>query len=105
MKPISLTTPNRGRRDLVDPTERKCRRTPVTDYSYHSVAFGGFSGRYMRNPAQSFWKITGNYLKDEARYDFWSEATLFVVITITAALPLMNNLHALIEFMRAITSH
>ena len=105
MKPISLTTPNRSRRDLVDPTKRKCRRKPVTDYSYHSVAFGGFSGRHMRNPAQSFWNIAGNYLKDEARYDFWSEATLFVFITITAALPLMNNLHALIEFMRAITPH
>ena len=105
MKPISLTTPNRSRRDLVAPTERKCRRTPVTDYSYHSVAFGGFSGRYMRKPAQSFWNIAGNYLKDEARHDFWSEATLFVFITITAALPLMNNLHALIEFMRAISSH
>ena len=78
---------------------------PVMDYSYHSVAFGGFSERYMRNPAQSFWNIAGNYLKDEARHDFWSEAALFAFITITAALPLMNNLHALIEFMRAITSH
>jgi hypothetical protein len=103
MKPVSLRTPNRSRRDLVDLTERKWRRTPVTDYSYHSVAFGGFSGRYMRKPAQSFWNIAGNYLKDEARHDFWCEATLFVFITITVALPLMNNLHALIEFMRAIT--
>jgi hypothetical protein len=105
MKPISLRTPNRSRRELIDPTERKGRPMPVTDYSYHSVAFGGFSGRYMRSPAQSFWNIAGNYLKDEARHDFWSEGTLFLVITITAALPLMNNLHALIEFMRAITSH
>jgi hypothetical protein len=104
MKPIPLTTPNRSRRDSVDPTERKCRRIPITDYSYQSVAFGGFSGRYTRNPAQSFWNIADNYLKDEARHDFWSEATLFAFITVTAALPLMNNLHALIEFMRAITS-
>jgi hypothetical protein len=44
-------------------------------------------------------------LKDEARHDFWSEAALFAVIAVTAALPLMNNLHALIEFVRAITSH
>ena len=104
MKPTPLTIPNRGRRDLFDPTERKCRRMLVTDYSYHSAAFGGFSGRYMRNPAQPFWNIAGNYLKDEARHDFWSEATLFAFITVTAALPLMNSLHALIEFMRAITS-
>jgi len=76
----------------------------ITDHSYHSVEFGGFSGRKMRNPPQSFRTIAGDYLKDEARHDFWTEATLFAFITITAALPLMNNLHALIEFMRAITS-
>jgi hypothetical protein len=103
MKPTHLTIPDRGRRDSSDPTERQCRRMPVTDYNYHSVGFGGFSERYMRNPAQPFWNIAGNYLKDEARHDFWSEATLFAFITVTAALPLMNNLHALIEFMRAIT--
>ena len=105
MKPTPLTIPNRGRRDLFDPTERQSRRMPVTDYRYHSVAFGEFSGRYMRNPAQPFWNIADNYLKDEARHDFWSEAALFAVITVTAALPLMNNLHALIVFVRAITSH
>jgi hypothetical protein len=44
-------------------------------------------------------------LKDEARHDFQSEGMLFAVIAITAALPLMNNVHALIEFVRAITSH
>ena len=101
---MPLTIPDRGRRELLDSAERQCRR-PVTDYGYHSVAFGEFSGRYIRNPAQSFRKIAGNYLKDEARHDFWSEATLFAFITITAALPLMNNLHALIQFARAITSH
>jgi hypothetical protein len=41
----------------------------------------------------------------EARHDFWSEATFFAFISITAALPLMNNLHALIEFVRAISPH
>ena len=103
MKPTPLTIPHRGRRELFDPTQRQCRRMPVTDYTYHSVAFGEFSGRSMRNPAQPFWNIADNYLKDEARHDFWSEATLFAFITVTAALPLINNLHALIEFMRAIT--
>ena len=104
MKPTPLMIPDRGPRGLLDPAERQYRQIPVTDYGYHSVAFGGFSGRYMRSPAQPFWSIAANYLKDEARHDFWSEATLFALITVTAALPLMNNLHALIEFVRAITS-
>jgi hypothetical protein len=103
MKPMPLTIPDRGRCELFDPTKRQSRRLPVTDCSYRSVGFPEFSGRYMRNSARPFWSIADNYLKDEARHDFWSEATLFVFITVTAALPLMNNLHALIEFMRAIT--
>lgn len=78
---------------------------PATDYSYHSAAFEGFRRHHLPNPAYPFWKLAGNYLKNEARHDFWSEAALFAFITVTAALPLMNNLHALIEFVRAITSH
>jgi hypothetical protein len=54
---------------------------------------------------RSFWTIGGDYFKREARYDFRSEAALFAIITVTAALPLINNLHALIEFVRAISSH
>jgi hypothetical protein len=83
----------------------KYRRSPITDYSYHSATFGGSSGRFARYPAQSFWSITGDYLKDEARQDFWSEAMFFAFISVTAALSLINNVHALIEFVRAISSH
>jgi hypothetical protein len=78
---------------------------PVPDCSYHSMTFEGFSRRYLHNPPESFWNIASDYLKNEARHDFWSEAIFFVFITITAALPLMNNLHALIEFARAILPH
>jgi O-acetyl-ADP-ribose deacetylase (regulator of RNase III) len=105
MKPTPLTTSQDRRRHPFDHAARKSRRSPITDYNYHSVAFGGFSGRYTRYPPQSFWKIAGDYLKDEARHDFQSEGMLFAVISITAALPLINNVHALIEFVRAITSH
>jgi hypothetical protein len=105
MKPLPLTTSNDSCRDLFNPAARKRRRAPMTDYSYHSVAFGESSGRYMRNPTRSFWNIAGDYLKDEARHDFRIEAMLFAFITITAALPLINNVHALIEFVRATTSH
>jgi hypothetical protein len=77
----------------------------MTDYCYQSAAFGGSNGRFVRNPTQSFWNIAGDSLKDEARHDFHSEAMLFVFIAITAALPLINNVHALIEFVRATTVH
>jgi hypothetical protein len=105
MKPIALTTYKDRSQDSFDRAMGKCRRPPITDYNYQSVTIEGSSGHYLRNPSRSFWNISGDYLKDEARHDFWSEATLFAFITITAALPLINNLHALIEFARAITCH
>jgi hypothetical protein len=104
MKPTCLTTSKGRRRHPFNRGKCKSHRSPITDYNYHSVAFGGSSGRYTRNPPRSFWKIAGDYLKDEARHDFQSEGTLFGIIAITAALSLINNVHALIELVRAITS-
>jgi hypothetical protein len=103
MKPLSLTADRR--RDSFGRAVGRYGRLPLTDYGYHSVAFEGFGERYLCNPAQPFWNIARNYLKHEARQEFWCEAALFAFITITAALPLINNMHALIEFVRAVTSH
>ena len=104
MKPIPLTTSKNRRRDSFDRTAGKYVRSPITDYSYQSTAFAESSGHFAHYSARSFWNIAGDYLKDEARHDFQSEAILFAFICVTAALPLMNNLHVLIEFVRAITS-
>jgi len=103
MKPIPLTTD--GRRDSFDRTVGKHCRSPITDYGYQCAAFGESSGRLVHKSARPFWNIAGDYLKNEARHDFQSEAILFAFISVTAALPLINNVHALIEFVRAITSH
>jgi hypothetical protein len=102
MKPILLTCNDR-QRDSFDRAVRK-RRPPITDCSYQSASVEDSSAHYAPVHARSFWNITGDYFKREARYDFRSEAALFAIITITAALPLINNMHALIEFVRAITS-
>jgi len=104
MKPIALTTPNSSHRDAFDRVMPYDRPAPITDYNYHSITFEGSSARYVRNPPRSFWNIAGDYFNNEARRDFRNEAALFAIIPITVALPLINNLHALIEFARAITS-
>ena len=105
MKPIPLTTHKDRRRDSFDPAAGKYDRSPITDYSYQSTAFGGSSGRFVHNPARSFWNITGDYYKTEARQDFWGEASLWAVLALTAFLPLISNAHAVMEFVRAISSH
>ncbi|MBO0696085.1 MAG: hypothetical protein J2P56_08300 [Verrucomicrobia bacterium] len=102
MKPTLLTTDRR--RDSFERAVDKHGRSPITDYSYQSTVCGGSGGRFVHNPARSFWNIAGDYQKNEARHDFQTEAILFVFITITVALPLINNVHALIEFVRAITA-
>ena len=104
MKPIALITCRGRRHDSFNRARSKFRRQPFTDYSYHSGAFEHSSAHYLPMYAPPFWNIAGDYLKREARHDFWSEAALFAFITVTAALPLINNVHALIEFVRAIAS-
>jgi hypothetical protein len=54
---------------------------------------------------RSFWNITGDYLKNEARHDFLGEAALFAVVVFTAFLPLISNAHALMGFVRAIGNY
>lgn len=103
MKPTPLTTYNYRQGDSFDRAVSGCHRLPVTDYNYHLGAFHGSSAHYAPVHTRSFWNIAGEYFKHEAGQDFRSEAALFAIITITAALPLINNLQALIELMRAIT--
>jgi hypothetical protein len=101
MNPLGLTTDRRRDSFAVD----KYRRSPITDYNYQSTPFGESGGRFAYNSRQSLWNIASNYLKAEARHDFQTEAILFAFISITAALPLINNVHALIEFVRAMSSN
>ena len=103
MKPLGSTTDRR--RDSFDYTVNKYRRSPITDYNYQSAPFGESGGRFAYNSPRSLWSIASNYLKAEARHDFQTEAILFAFISVTAALPLINNVHALIEFVRAISSN
>jgi len=103
MKPIPLTTYNYRQRDSFDRAVSRRHRLPIIHYNYHPGVFQDSSAHYAPVRVRSFWNIAADYFKQEAAHDFRSEAALFALISITAALPLINNLHALIEFLRAIT--
>jgi hypothetical protein len=103
MKPTFPTIVSSLRRESFDGGKFRTQRTPLTDYNYHSVTFKESSAPYVRNRARSFWNITGDYVKNEARYDLWGEAALLVVLALTAFLPLISNAHAVMEFVRAIS--
>jgi hypothetical protein len=105
MKPTFPAITTSHRRESFHGGKCRSRRSPVTDYHYHSVAFEGSSARYVRARARSFWNITGDYYKSEGRQDFWGEASLWAVLALTAFLPLISNAHAVMEFVRAISSY
>jgi hypothetical protein len=101
MKPTILTTCNTSRRDSFDPAMHSRRMSRIANYDYHSATFESFRANCGRTSVRSFWNITGDYLKNEARHDFLGEAALFAVMVITAFLPLISNAHALMGFVRA----
>jgi hypothetical protein len=105
MKPTFPTLIRSRRGESFDGGKCTSRRWPVTDYNYHSVVFEGARARYVRPHARSFWNITGDYYKSEARQDFWGEASLWAVLALTAFLPLISNAHAVMEFVRAISGY
>jgi hypothetical protein len=102
MKPTILTTCNASRRDSFDPAMRSRRMSLIGNYNYNSGTFESFRANCGRTSVRSFWNITGDYLKNEARRDFLGEAALFAVVIVTAFLPLISNAPALMEFVRAI---
>jgi hypothetical protein len=77
-------------------------RFPITDCNYQSVVLDSYRGGCAQTILPSFRSISSDYFKNEARHDFVGEATFFAMIIITAALPILQNLHALAHFIRAI---
>jgi len=86
-------------------TFRSNRRSPMTDYNYHSTALEGFNTNCGRVSGPSLWEISRSYFKNEARHEFLGEAALFAVVILTAFLPLISNAHTLVEFVRAISNY
>src|SRR2546427_12967949 len=74
MKPTFPTLIRSRRRESFDGGKRRSRRSPVTDYNYHSAAFEGSSARYVSTRPRPFWNITADSYKSEASHHFSVEA-------------------------------
>jgi hypothetical protein len=74
----------------------------VIDYNYRPITHREYRGRFIKTEPPSFRNISGQYFQREARRDFVSEAFFFVVLTITAAMPLVSGANAVVEFCRAL---
>ena len=105
MKPTFPTLISSRRSESFDGGKCRSRRSPVTDYNYHSVAFEGSSARYVSTRARSFWNIAGDYYNSEARQDFWGEVSLWAVLALTVFLFLISYVYVVMEFVRVISSY
>ena len=105
MKPTIVTTRKASRRDSFDSAMGSRHGSPISNHNYHSVTFEGFRANCGPTSARSFWNITGDYFKNEARHDLLGEAALFAVVVVTAFLPLITNAHALMGLVRAIGNY
>lgn len=92
--------------DILD--ERALRKEltlfPQVECNYQAVALPSYRGGCLRPSFSSFRSISGEYFRTEARNEFRAEAVAFAAIVVTAAIPILNNLHALADFLRAIGS-
>ena len=77
-------------------------RFPFVDSNYHAVALPNYRGGCLRAKSLSFRTISGEYFRHEARNEFCLEALAFFAMVITAAIPMLNNMHALADFLRVI---
>jgi len=99
MKPI-IQFNEKSTPALSDRESRKGSAFPKTDYSFQaaSVADGG---RCFGARRPSFRSISQDYFKNEAPHSFASEAALFTVIVLTAAVPILNSVSALLDLVRS----
>ena len=73
---------------------------PHVESNYHVVALPNYRGGCVRAKSLSFRNISGEYFRHEARNEFCAEALAFLAIVITAAIPILNSMHALADFLR-----
>lgn len=99
MKPTFETTDQNKERDSF--ALRAGRRLPLTDCNYHSVVLGGYKSNCARTGAPSFLNISRDYFKKEAGPGFVAEASVFAMIVLIAALPVIQAIYALAHFIRA----
>ena len=81
----------------------ECRsaRTPKTDYSYQVSSISSKGGRSFGSRRPSIRAISQDYFKNEVRQSFVTEAALFGVIVLTAAVSVISSASGLVHLVRS----
>jgi hypothetical protein len=95
----------RRKEDFMKPTIETIRtnkRSPITDYNYHSVALDGFNGCCAKVSTPSFRSISRDYFENEEPKSFLGEAAIFGTMLVTAVVPLVSGIFAIIQLCRVL---
>ena len=84
--------------------DRHGLRMPKTDSNYQVASMPSRGGRHFGSRHASIRAISNDYFKNEARSLFATEAALFSVIVITAAVPLINAAMAMVHLVRSVAA-
>jgi hypothetical protein len=93
MKPFSSPVPPFRR------CHRPVRQMPAIDCSFQASPFGFYGGHCAGTPAPSFYNISRDYFRNEARYHFIGEAAVFVAMILTSALAIGIGAAAAFNFL------
>jgi hypothetical protein len=88
MKPTFITTRNQ-------------KRFPLIECNYQSATLISYHGRCAKPAAPSFRNISRQYFQNEARHDFVVEGIFFALLIVTATVPLVSAVSAVIQLCRA----
>ena len=100
MKP-NIQFNEKSRRDLCDRDSRKGSALPKTDYGFQSASVANGGGRCFGSRHPSFRSISQDYFKYEVPPTFVGEVALFSVIVMTAAVPIMASVGAILHLVRS----
>ena len=82
-------------------SHRESRQLPKIDLHFHAMPAGSSGGCCARLASPSFRNISRAYFDTEANHYFLAEAAVFAVIMLTAAVPLINGAHAVLNLIHA----
>jgi hypothetical protein len=99
MKP-TVQFNEKSRRDLSDRESRKGSLLPKTDYSFQAASVPN-SGGHCFGSRRPFRAMSQDYFRNEEPRSFAGEAALFVVIVMSAALPIISSASALLHLVRS----
>ena len=82
-------------------TNKSGQKFPLVDYHYQTSTLGNCAGHCART-SKSWREISRDYFDGEANHDFLSNVAVFGILIVTAAVPIITGVNAVIALVRTL---